>query len=187
MLWVHMKWINFPAIIAPCNCSSSSFCPAVQKCVRRSCAMLHTTVWPLTQIWAPGTSDLSAASLNKLYKSFIRAKYHNCQLIAAVYNKELYENIEMTLVFVLNPYVFLEYNIQLKESIKIKHTSWENNKVLLHTPKNLSAMGNHAALALFSQEIDAGKKIVYSFLLHLWATAMEYELCNYEITQPLGM
>lgn len=27
---------------------------------------------------------------------FIIAKYHNCQWIAAVYNKELYENIKMT-------------------------------------------------------------------------------------------
>lgn len=46
---------------------------------------------------------------------------------------------------------------------------------------------HHLAIALFSQEIAAGTKLcLYSFHLHLWVTAMEYELYNYEVTSPLG-
>lgn len=46
---------------------------------------------------------------------------------------------------------------------------------------------HHLSIALFSQEIAAGTKLcLYSFLLHLWAPAMEYELYNYEVTSPLG-
>lgn len=46
---------------------SCLFCvpPAVQRYVRRSCATLRTTVWPLIQTWAPGKSDLSAAATLK--------------------------------------------------------------------------------------------------------------------------
>lgn len=81
---------------ALCSCNSSSFCPAAQKSVRRNCVTLRTTVWPLTQTWARGKSDLCCCCFTEQ-----TLQIHCClaKLIRAVHNKELYGNMDMTSVF----------------------------------------------------------------------------------------
>lgn len=63
---VNLVLFSWHCIIFSCDVTflasrpffSFAFCPAVLRFARRSCAMPHTTVWPSTQTWAHGKSDL---------------------------------------------------------------------------------------------------------------------------------